>query len=132
MSPPAPHPRLLAPLAACLLALALTGCATSTHPPTVDPATAARYSAELTAAQVDHDTTLRDAEAMRIAGTLSGARLEMVRTAGRELDSALLRFHAELQLYLQSGVETDAFNRAHSAMTSARTNLALTFEAVKR
>jgi len=110
----------------------LAGCATAPKQPTVDPTAAARYSAELTAAQVDHRETLREAEAARVAGTLVGAKLEMVRTAGKELDSAMQRFHAELQLYLATGVEGDAFNRAHAAMAQARTNLALTWEAVNR
>lgn len=121
----------LAPLAlVALLAAALAGC--HAKPPTVDPATAARYSAELTAAQVDHDTTLADAETMRQAGQLTGEPLELVRAAGKALDSALLRFHSELQFYLVTGVASDAFNRAHAEMTRARTQLALTWEAAKR
>lgn len=120
-------------LLAVVLTVVLTGCPASTRTaPVVDAADAARYSAELTAAQVDHRQTLEDAEVLRKAGKLTGAPLERMRTAGRELDSAMLRFKAELDLYRAGGGESDAFNRARAAMAQARTNLALTWEAVKR
>lgn len=117
-------------LAGILAALLLVGCASA--PPAApgpDLAKAARYSAELDAAQVAHETTLVNAGREMAEGTITAAQLEAIIFAGRRLETAMRLAHAELKVYLVDGTETPAFTGAWTEMRDAKANLDLSWRA---
>jgi hypothetical protein len=120
--------------ACCALSLLLglvllAGCASAPAPPAVDPAAAARCSAELTAAQVYHETTMPAVGEAHAAGRITGAQLSTLAAAGRRLEAAMRNAHAELRLYLASGETGPTFAPAWDELRAAKANLGLLWEA---
>ena len=117
-------------LAGALTILVLVGCATAPPPAAgPDPTKAARYSAELDAAQVAHETTLVNAGREMAEGTITAFDLEAIIFSGRRLETAMRQAHAELRVYLIDGTESPAFLAAWTEMRDAKANLDLSWRA---
>lgn len=111
----------------------LAACATTTKPlpPVIDLTAAQVYSAELTAAQTFHETTLTVAGDEHRAGTLSDDNLARLIVAGDALVSSMRNYNAEIKLYLITGNDnTLSFNSARVNVAKDRLSLSLLWEAV--
>jgi len=118
---------------AVIAAVALGACAASPKPhtlPAPDPALAASYSAEITAADTVREVVLTDVGTRHRAGLLTDASFSAIRNAGLRLEAAVRVASSELKVYLASGVAGDGLERALSELRAARTDFELTRDKV--
>lgn len=118
--------------AAHILLMALivlsVACQSVSPKPKVDVALGRQLSAELTAAQTTHETTMQATGEEYRAQRLTDEQFSRLRSAGLMLEQTLRQFSAELRLYLATGEITPTLKDTRIGMMKAKTHLSKLWE----